>query len=324
MEKEIKASVICNTYNHERYIAKCLESLVSQKTDFYYEIIVHDDASTDSTAEIIREYEKKYPMIRALYESENQFSKGVSMWDSTGKYAAGKYFAICEGDDFWVAPDKLQKQVDFMESHPEYSLCGHAAYCAFDNDSLSKTNFMRPFSESKDVTMSDIIRGWAMPTNSFLFQTRLVSGTPPYQGECRQSDFALMTFLALQGKVYYMNELMSAYRIQSATSWTRRISRTPEVRRKMIGEFIAMLDRFDDYTGGTYHSDIEERKKSVQFNLAVGEGRISDAKQAPELYRALSLKRRMKMYVAAYVPQAVTIAKRAVDLVYSFRKKPRK
>ena len=163
-----------------------------------------------------------------------------------------------------------------------------------------------------------------MPTNSFLFQTRLVSGTPPYQGACQQSDFALMTYLALQGKVYYMNELLSAYRVQSASSLTRRYSRNPEIRRKAISEFIAMLDRFDEYTDREYHSVIEERKKTIAFNLAVGEGRISDAKQAPELYRALSLKRRLKMYVAAYIPEAVTLAKRAADLVYSFQKKPKK
>ena len=120
-------SVCCLAYNHEPYIRDCLEGFVKQKTDFKYEVLIHDDASTDKTAEIIREYEDKYPeLIKPIYQTENQWSKGVPL-TNTFLYARanGKYYAICEGDDYWCDENKLQKQFDFMQAHPEYSACVH-------------------------------------------------------------------------------------------------------------------------------------------------------------------------------------------------------
>ena len=109
---KVMVSVICNTYNHEKYIKSALDGFVMQKTNFEYEVLIHDDASTDSTADIIREYEKKYPdIIKPIYQSENQYSKKVPI-SKTYQYsrAKGKYIAICEGDDYWTDPFKLQKQ----------------------------------------------------------------------------------------------------------------------------------------------------------------------------------------------------------------------
>jgi len=122
-------SIVCEAYNHEPYLRDCLEGFVMQKTDFPIEILIHDDASTDKSAVIIREYESKYPsLFKPIYQKENQYSKGISIWS---KYqlprAKGKYIAFCEGDDYWIDPYKLQKQVDFLESHLEYDLCCSAS-----------------------------------------------------------------------------------------------------------------------------------------------------------------------------------------------------
>src|SRR3972149_8846841 len=120
-------SVCCITYNHEAYIRNSIEGFLMQITTFPIEIIIHDDASIDNTSDIIREYEIKYPeIIKAIYQTENQWSKGIKpsptyVWPR----ARGKYIALCEGDDYWTDPHKLQKQVDFMENHQEYSLCSH-------------------------------------------------------------------------------------------------------------------------------------------------------------------------------------------------------
>lgn len=109
-------SISCITYNHVSYIRQCLDGFLMQKTDFPFEIVVHDDASTDKTAEIVREYEKKYPnIIKPIYELENQYSKpGISINDITFPYLRGKYIALCEGDDYWIDENKLQMQVDFL------------------------------------------------------------------------------------------------------------------------------------------------------------------------------------------------------------------
>ncbi len=121
-------SICCVTFNHEPYIRKCLDGFLMQKTTFPIEILIHDDASTDKTADIIREYEAKYPdLIFPIYETENKYSHGFETRMDFFNYnrARGKYIAYCEGDDYWTDPLKLQKQVDFLESHPDYSLCLH-------------------------------------------------------------------------------------------------------------------------------------------------------------------------------------------------------
>lgn len=122
-------SVCCITYNHAQFIRKCLDGFLMQKTNFPIEILIHDDCSTDGTTEIIREYEAKYPdLIFPLYEEENQYQQGKAAEIDFYNYrrARGKYIAYCEGDDYWTDPLKLQKQVDFMEANPEYSVCFHS------------------------------------------------------------------------------------------------------------------------------------------------------------------------------------------------------
>ncbi|MCI5779181.1 MAG: glycosyltransferase [Lentisphaeria bacterium] len=134
-------SVCCITYNHEPYIRDCLEGFLMQKTDFPFEVLIHDDASTDRTADIIREYEAKYPdIIKPIYQTENQYSKGVKV-SMVYNYprAQGKYIALCEGDDYWIDPNKLQRQYDFMETHPEYSVCSTGFQVLMQKDGLKKT-----------------------------------------------------------------------------------------------------------------------------------------------------------------------------------------
>lgn len=120
----LMVSIKCITYNHEPYIRQCLEGFVMQKTNFRFEAVVHDDASTDGTADIIREYAEKYPdIIKPIYETENQYSKkDGSLGRIMDAACTGKYIAVCEGDDYWTDPLKLQKQVDILESNPEVGL----------------------------------------------------------------------------------------------------------------------------------------------------------------------------------------------------------
>lgn len=124
----LMVTIRCIAYNHGPYIRQCLEGFVMQKTNFRFEAIVHDDASTDSTATIIREYAEKYPnIIKPIFETENQYSKYDGSLQRIMDHACmhGKYVALCEGDDYWIDPYKLQKQVDFLESHPEYIYSCH-------------------------------------------------------------------------------------------------------------------------------------------------------------------------------------------------------
>ena len=104
-------SIVCESYNHEPYLRKCLDGFVMQKTNFSFEILIHDDASTDKSADIIREYISKYPQLdwKPIFQIENQYSKGISIWTEIQfPRAQGKYIALCEGDDYWTDPYKLQ------------------------------------------------------------------------------------------------------------------------------------------------------------------------------------------------------------------------
>jgi glycosyltransferase involved in cell wall biosynthesis len=121
-------TIICTSYNHENYIKECLDGFIMQQTNFSFEIIVHDDVSTDATIQIVKEYESKYPhLFNNIYQTENQFSKReVNIWgDIIIPKSKGKYIAICEGDDYWTDPYKLQKQVDFLEQNEDYVLTLH-------------------------------------------------------------------------------------------------------------------------------------------------------------------------------------------------------
>ncbi len=127
--RDVKVSICCITYNQESYIRDALEGFVHQKTDFDFEVLIHDDASTDRTAEIIREYEEQYPeIIKPILQTQNQYSLGLTNVSGTWNFPravqnGSKYIAMCEGDDYWTDPLKLQKQVDFMEANPECGLC---------------------------------------------------------------------------------------------------------------------------------------------------------------------------------------------------------
>lgn len=127
VDNPIVVSISCITYNHAPYIRQCLDGFLMQKTNFAFEVLIHDDASTDGTTEIIKEYEAKYPdIIKPIYEEENQWVKG-RRGSAVFNFprAKGKYIALCEGDDYWTDPQKLQKQVDFLEQNQEFVLCVH-------------------------------------------------------------------------------------------------------------------------------------------------------------------------------------------------------
>lgn len=150
-------SVCCLTYNHENYIRECLDSFIMQKTNFAFEVLIHDDASTDKTADIIREYEVKYPnIIKPIYQTENQYSKGVKpTFEFNFPRAQGKYIAMCEGDDYWTDPLKLQKQIDFLEAHPDYVLsCHNYKILDFDGESY-REGYEEYFVKDKKVLNID-------------------------------------------------------------------------------------------------------------------------------------------------------------------------
>ena len=215
---EVVVSIKCLVYNHERFLRQCLDGFVMQKTNFKFEAIVHDDCSTDKSVDIIKEYAQKYPnIIKPIYEDENQYSKGFKIaLEKINKAFRGKYIALCEGDDYWTDPYKLQKQVDFLESHPDYTLCFHNAIEHWDKGEKEDSLFVKNVTSDHDYTGIEILKDWTIPTASVVFR-RSVIDSDLYQRACLDNRFAygdIVLFLtsAELGKIHCLNEVMSVYR----------------------------------------------------------------------------------------------------------------
>lgn len=217
MKQTPLVSVVTLAYNHGKYIRQCLDGFVMQKTDFPFEVIIHDDASTDDTAEIIREYELKYPdIIKPIYQTENQYSKKVPI-GATYLYpkAQGKYIAECEGDDWWTDPYKLQKQVDFLESHPDYVLCS-TCYTAFTmNDGSSRR--VGKYDDGRDITLNDLMKKNQIGTLTVLYRRDVLDGylrdLLPVMPKFKMGDIPFWIYLASKGKIHELPYDTACYRI---------------------------------------------------------------------------------------------------------------
>ena len=209
----IIVSVQCITYNHEPYIRQCLEGFVIQKTNFPFEAIVHDDASTDGTAAIIREYAEKYPeIIKPILETENQWSKNDgSLGRIMGEASHGKYIALCEGDDYWIDPYKLQKQVDYLESHPECGLVYTSAYVR-EGDDISGKVIGQDVNAKEAMMIANPI-----PTVTTMFRSELskqyVIDIEPGKRNWLMGDKPLWHYLRIHSEVKYLPDITSVYRV---------------------------------------------------------------------------------------------------------------
>lgn len=207
-------SIVTLAFNHGRYLRQCLDGFVMQITDFTFEVIIHDDASTDDTAQIIREYEEKYPHIfRPIYQTENQYSKGVAI-GATYLYPAvrGKYICECEGDDWWTDPYKLQKQADFLEAHPEYSLC-----CTAYGSMRMRDGFVKDEKGTEtDITMRQLMKKNLIGTLTVMYRKELhqeyMEQVLPVMPKFRMGDIPLWLFMASKGKIRKLADQTAMYR----------------------------------------------------------------------------------------------------------------
>lgn len=214
--KKPLVSVLMLTYNQEQYIKEALDSVILQQTNFAFEIVIGDDASKDSTRKILLEYEKKYPeVIRLLLHRQNL--KPVHNLIRVYKKCQGKYVALLEGDDFWTSPHKLQKQVDFLESHPKYAVCYHFAKMC---DTTGKELLLLPIEKYRKLTatLKDLAENDSfMPTCSTMFRNKLFPEFPKWFTELTYiADFPLNILNAEHGDIGLLDQTMSVYRAQSS------------------------------------------------------------------------------------------------------------
>lgn len=224
----VLVSIRCTVYNHAPYLRDCLDGFVKQKTNFRFEAVVHDDASTDGSAEIIKEYADKYPdIIKPILEVENQWSKhDGSIPRIMESNMSGKYIAICEGDDYWTDENKLQLQVDYMEQNEDCSLCFHDVDVLSMKDGKIIKKFALPDKDRNYTSKHLFTKGWFVATTSILYrrQSLLKSSDFPDWAkiEGMGSDIKWQMFLSAKGYFHFIARTMGVYRFGVPGSATDR------------------------------------------------------------------------------------------------------
>ena len=301
---KIIVTVLCFTYNHEKYIRKALEGFVKQKTNFDYQVIVHDDASTDKTATIIKEFEK-YPFIEPYYQTSNQHQLKLNKMRYILPLIKGKYIAYCEGDDFWTDENKLQTLVDIMEKHPEFSMCCHSYY----NIEANSGKILR---EINTLEESGIIPpGTAILYNnppqlaSQIFRRDVVINRPTLFTNRGVGDYPLNLYAATCGKMFFIKKNMACHRVEADGSWTNRIYKNNILRSEHCSSMIAFLEDFNSYTNYEYNSFVTA--KIGRYKYDIYKLTYDYKKQSVStFFKEESFKRRFIVYLGLLVPRLAT------------------
>lgn len=212
-------TVFTPTYNQEKYIEKCIQGVISQKTKYKFVLLISDDNSCDSTREIIELYRKKYPnIIKPIYRNENlgpmdNFVKSLNLIHT-------KYVALCDGDDFWTDDKKIEKQLDFLETHPEYSMCFHQTEIFYE--SINKKSIVFPKLSKSELSINDILHDNPIVANTAVYRWMYFekdSLLNDFPKNIVPGDYYLNIMHAAVGKIHFVNEVMSKYRKHSEGMW---------------------------------------------------------------------------------------------------------
>ncbi|MBE0469907.1 MAG: glycosyltransferase family 2 protein [Methyloprofundus sp.] len=235
-------SVCCIAYNHEPYIEDALEGFLIQETDFPFEIIIHDDASTDKTADIIREYVLAYPnIIKPILQTENQFHiNGHLPFKNTWEKVKGEFSALCEGDDYWTEPKKLQAQVDIMRQHTNINISFHPAvkWC---EKNKTKVNIATHYKNKQIINLSQVISnsGGYMPTASLMIRSKVLKTLPSwFYEQAPVGDYYVQILASNPAGALYFPSVMSVYRTCLQGSWSDSMSNIEKLEENidlMIG-----------------------------------------------------------------------------------------
>lgn len=244
MKNKPKVSIVSISYNQEKFIKHTIDSFIEQQTDFSFEVIIADDASTDRTPKIIQDCASKYPdIIRPILRKKNIGAVANSI-DSL-KAAKGKYVALCEGDDYWTDPNKLQLQVDFLEKNPDYALCFHPVDVLFEGET---THYTFPDNLDKDYfTLSNLLESNYIQTNSVMYRKQTYDNLPE---KILPLDWYIHIYHAQFGKIGFINNKMSVYRKHPGGLWWESHKNIDEIWKKHAVEhmrlYIEMIKLFDD------------------------------------------------------------------------------
>lgn len=265
----VQVSVCVITYNHELYIAQCLQSIVDQRCSFDFEVIVRDDCSQDGTLEIIRDFQTRYPEIIKLLDADKNIGANKNIL-AVFSVAKGKYLALCEGDDYWLDAKKLEKQMLVMMSQPELTFTAHPCWI-HEKDGLTKSAYIKSL-HYLEITCKDVLEvsGQFAPTASYMFRLDLLEYLPSWFGDAPVGDFFIEMYGIAMGRGLYLSEPMSVYRTFSVNSWTTLNNEKQSVNvinfsKSMVGCLVRMQGE-KKFSG----MDFSRKLAASYFNIATG------------------------------------------------------
>jgi glycosyltransferase involved in cell wall biosynthesis len=267
------------TYNHERFIRQAVESVLMQKVDFQYELVIGEDCSTDRTREVLLRFRQEYPNRVRLLLHERRLGLGKN-FIRTIKACQGQYVALLEGDDYWTSPQKLQKQADFLDAHPGYSTCFHSTR-VISEGAGGKDQLHLSISPVTKVTFTfeDILASNFMQTCSVMFRNGLIGEPPDWLEYVRPLDWALHILNAHEGKIGFINETMAVYRVHAGGVWSGRNN------AYRLQETVRMLEQVNAHYALHYDKMIGRTLSLFRLDLALALAREGDSVRARECAR---------------------------------------
>lgn len=256
-------SIYVASYNHENFIERCINGILNQKVNFIYEVIIHDDYSTDNTLKILRKYEKKYPNIfKNIYQKQNKFLENRSVHLSNQvNNCKGKFIALCDGDDYWTDLNKLQKQVDFLQKKLDYNACVHNTDL-LKNGKIKKKEW-RWDSTRTSFTAVDYIYSLFFHTSSIVFRAKEIKKIS-FDKDILQGDIYLFLSVINDKKVFFINQSMSVYRIHDGG-----ITNSPKNRSNVLKykSLLLIFKKFNSLSNYKFKNIIWLKKQTINSLL---------------------------------------------------------
>jgi glycosyltransferase involved in cell wall biosynthesis len=305
-------SINCATYNHENYIGDAIEGFLMQKTNFDFEILIGEDCSTDNTRTVVEKYANQYPEKIRIITSEHNVG-AMENFIRLHQNSKGKYIAVCEGDDYWTDPLKLQKQVDYMEQNPGCTFCFHNGTVVNSNKILTrnrvipwlKNNKKYYYAKSSIYSAGELALLGYIPTASYLYPKKVFDTIPDWIADTMAGDNVIKMISASHGYAYYMDEKMCAYRFGVEGSVTTNWEKENNTKDKQIAFCLGFIDfygNFNQYSNKRYESEIERVKRIFEFQICLIKGDWKNIKgsQFSEIFQEISLVEKIKIFFRCY------------------------
>lgn len=314
---KVTVTVCCITYNHAKFVRECLNGIVEQETDFVFDVLIHDDASTDGTTDIVKEYIDKYPdLFVPMLEKENQYSQGKRsiLIQLMLEKARGEYIAVCEGDDFWCDRHKLQKQFEILQKHTNCNMCTHEVEIIRENGSgLGEKIPQRhvPYGEMEGKRLIEYLAyedTHLFHTSSMFFEKKVIAedleNMPSFLTATAAEDRALFLYYASKGNIFYTNESMSKYRIQTEGSWSKKNLESKQHALRTDRELFQMISDFHVYTKGQFEEEVYAYQTILNFRIFQYERKFKELLNVryAKLFQKLGAKQKIYYRICAYFP----------------------